>query len=304
MGAENKMPDEYLSRPIHPFEKKADVKTIFGEYEIIEHTNAEADYDYLEDAESILEIVNPYRDENLFIEFGDEFTVYFSGWHAHYFAYESEYERMKRDALGIARGEYAALRFLVCGRYLGEILLTDEISPFTEPAYLISKMYFPEDFLSRIRDKGAVIFAEYWRPDDSYEFYAPSESERGGYGFPRRGGVRFIIKDGKCYGSASARKYDDQTAYIKYVSVDDAENALALRTTLIKLLEDDAKKFGMSEIFVNIDISKLELYSSLGYTEIDKIDDDRIARIDGAVLGFDKTMGKRLIDNINGGEDA
>ena len=38
MGAENKMPDEYLSRPIHPFEKKADVKTIFGEYEIIEHT--------------------------------------------------------------------------------------------------------------------------------------------------------------------------------------------------------------------------------------------------------------------------
>ena len=67
-----------------------------------------------------------------------------------------------------------------------------------------------------------------------------------------------------------------------------------LEITVIKLLEADAKKIGLSRIFRNIDISDFDLYSLLGYTETDKIDNDIVTQLDGAIVTFDKTMIKQL----------
>ena len=68
----------------------------------------------------------------------------------------------------------------------------------------------------------------------------------------------------------------------------------SLEITVIKLLEADAKKNGLSRIFRNIDISNFDLYSLLGYTETDKIDNDKVTQLDGAIVTFDKTMIKQL----------
>jgi hypothetical protein len=64
--------------------------------------------------------------------------------------------------------------------------------------------------------------------------------------------------------------------------------------SVIKHLEEDAKKAGMSRIFTNIEISEESLYTSLGYVETDRIDDGKVLQLNGAKVIFDKTMSKRL----------
>ena len=281
-----------------PINKKSDIKSIFKGYEIIEHTNAEMRYRHLEDNYVVLEVVNPYRNENLFIELAEEFTSFFSRWYSTYFTNEYDYSELKKTALAIINGEYAALSLLIDDEWLGSTLLKDEISQYTNPHDLIDKMHLPKDQLQRIRDNGVIVFADYWKPTDCFEFDIPKESEQTVYSFPRIYGCRFIIKDGKQYGSGLQKQYDNETAMISYVyvddDIDDTYNAAELEIALIRLLEADAKKAGLKRIFSNIEDSEFDLYSSLGYTETAKIDNKRVWRLCGAIVIFDKTMIKEL----------
>jgi N-acetylglutamate synthase-like GNAT family acetyltransferase len=95
-------------------------------------------------------------------------------------------------------------------------------------------------------------YYEYLENDD-----VSSEQNSDEYSYPRRYGVRFIMKGGKCYGSASMKKYDDETAYISYVYIEEVDNADELSASVIKHLEEDAKKAGMSRIFTNTNNRKL-----------------------------------------------
>lgn len=139
---------------------------------------------------------------------------------------------------------------------------------------------------------------EHTNNEEDYEYLenddVPSEQNSDEYSYPRRYGVRFIMKNGKCFGSASMKKYDDETAYISYVYIEEVDNADELSVSVIKHLEEDAKKAGMSRIFTNIEISEESLYTSLGYVETDRIDDGKVLQLNGAKVIFDKTMSKRL----------
>ena len=74
---------------------KHDIASLFCAHKIIEHKNTEEAYAHLENNDVVLEIVNPYRKENLFIEVAGEITISFSGWHAHYALYDPAYSEMK-----------------------------------------------------------------------------------------------------------------------------------------------------------------------------------------------------------------
>lgn len=271
---------------------KHDIASFFCAHKIIEHKNTEEAYAHLENNAVVLEIVNPYRKENLFIEIAGEITVSFSGWHAHYALYDPFYSEMKNDALSIIDGTYGVLCLFRADMCLCSILWKKELSYLTKPADLLSQLHVP---VGTIKDANMVIAAEYWRPDDCYEFEPAGKSEQpSDYSFPRRYSVRFILKDEKCYGSGSQKKYDDTTAYIKAVYVDDVDKASELHAALIKYLEADARKAGASKIFGNISQSEFDLYAALGYTEVPKIDDDKIRKLNGAIVIFDKTMMKNL----------
>ena len=83
-------------------------------------------------------------------------------------------------------GKYAALCFFIDDEWFGATLLKEEISHLVSPRDLIAKMNFSEEHLQKIRDKGVVILADYWKPDDCYEFDVSIESEKTDYTFPRR----------------------------------------------------------------------------------------------------------------------
>ena len=163
---------------------KHDIASLFCAHKIIEHKNTEEAYAHLENNAVVLEIVNPYRKENLFIEIAGEITVSFSGWHAHYALYDPFYSEMKNDALSIIDGTYGVLCLFRADMCLCSILWKKELSYLTKPADLLSQLHVP---VGTIKDANMVIAAEYWRPDDCYEFAPAGKSEQpSDDSFPRR----------------------------------------------------------------------------------------------------------------------
>ncbi len=291
--AKNDNPTGFYDKIDFPSNKKDEVAALFSDYKIIEHTSIENEYNYLEDTDLVLEIVNPYRAENLFIEFAGEFTLYFSDWHSHYDAYEYDFIEMKNDALAIVSGKYAALCFYLNDECFGCKLFHEEVSYFTDPNDLIREMDFPKEHIKRIRDYGVVINIDYWKPNDCWEFEVEKVKETA-YTFPRRYGVRYAVKEGISYGSGSQKKYDNDMSMITYVDVEPITDEFELKRMLIRKLEQDAKKSGAKKIFSNIADDEYDLFMSLGYAESEKIDNDTVHRLCGCIVGFDKTVIKTL----------
>ena len=48
------------------------------------HTNEEPDFDYMENEDVAFVVKNPHNEENLLIELGGEFSVFFGLWHGQY----------------------------------------------------------------------------------------------------------------------------------------------------------------------------------------------------------------------------
>ncbi len=88
--------------------------------------------------------------------------------------------------------------------------------------------------------------------------------------------------------------YNDETSIITYTHIDNVDNPGDVTGNVIRKLEQDAKKAGATQIFANISASESDLYVSLGYSEVAKIDNDRVHELCGAIVEFDKTMMRSL----------
>ena len=69
------------------------------------HTNEEPDFDYMENGDVAFVVKNPHNDENLLIELGGEFSVFFGLWHGQYKAVEYDYDRMKKGHCSHSGGQ-------------------------------------------------------------------------------------------------------------------------------------------------------------------------------------------------------
>ena len=152
--------------------KKNDLLKLLDDYEVKVYSNADVDYDYLSDESFMLVVINPYGDNTLEIEIGDECTVFFAGWHAHYFTFASDYEEMKKDITGILEGDIGVL--LVAnstGRFMHSELYFSEISHLTDEIGLLSNVN--EETTKHLFETGGKIYVKYWKPADSFTFDIP-----------------------------------------------------------------------------------------------------------------------------------
>ena len=290
----NSKPDGFYDAIDFPCKRKADLYEFFKEYTIQEHTNSEKGYDYLFDDDIVLEIINPYQSEPLFIELADRFTLFFKDWHVHYFSYEYDYALMKKDAMSILKGDYGVLCCFIEEKWTGSTLLEEKVTHLSNPEALIEMLDLPKEHLQEIKKKGAAVFANYWNPVDCYEFAVSKAAENPRYSFPRRAFIRFVIRDGKCFGSGGIKQYDEKRTFLYFSYVDGTEDDRKVHAALIQQLEKDAKKNGSEIIFVNVENATFEWYASLGYKEIERIENERIVDLQGAHVIFDKTVAKAL----------
>ena len=239
---------------LSPSSKKSDLLAFlepFG-YPIAVHTDQEPEHDYLSPGGLEIEVVNPGGDENLYFMLEDEFTLCFAGWHAHYFAYESEYSALKEDAKAILENKKAALSVFSAIRWLGSTLTDTEFSYRLDESELMKQAVSHQEFLDEISLKGGRLQAIYWNSDNSYFLDLWRADEKPIYKFPRRGGMRYIVEDGKVLVSGEIREYEPGLACLQYLYTDQsikAEKREFLYQILLEKLEADAAAAGFPSIF-------------------------------------------------------
>ena len=86
------------------------------------HTSEEPDFDYMENEDVAFVVKNPHNDEDLLIELGGEFSLFFGLWHGQYKPEEQDYDRMKQDIAALLAGNAGVLSLYAEDHWLGSAL--------------------------------------------------------------------------------------------------------------------------------------------------------------------------------------
>ena len=96
-----------------------DLLTALSGQHVTVHTSEEPDFDYMENEDVAFVVKNPHNDEDLLIELGGEFSLFFGLWHGQYKAEEQDYDRMKQDIAALLAGRAGVLSLYAEDHWLG-----------------------------------------------------------------------------------------------------------------------------------------------------------------------------------------
>lgn len=156
--------------------KKDELLELLKDYSVSAHTNEEDEFDYLENDDVTLVVKNPLGGEDLQIELGAEFSLFFELWHLHYSAYKADYERMKKDILTIVGGNSGAMTFFADGKWVGSTLCPEIPAEDAKGTDLVEKYWAWEDDspASKSKEKlltlGGEIRFTCWNPANDRTF--------------------------------------------------------------------------------------------------------------------------------------
>ena len=265
-------------------------------YEVSVHSNADEGYDYLEDNDLMLVVKNPYCDETLDIELAGEFSLFFAGWHTHYFTYEYDYEEMKKDIIGLLNGDIGALVVNTSEGWLCSTLYKKDVDHLTDEIQLFKESIHHKETVDKFLRLGGRINIVYWNPADTISFDVVAENINPIRKFPRRSTVRFIVQDGKAIGSGSYKKFEDKTACLTYLLVEpsDEYDEKTVYEELYQILEKDIIADGYKTIFALCENDERDFYHEKGYRLGKERDRDMLIDLMGAEVIHDVTMEKNV----------
>lgn len=117
--------------------------------------------------------------------------------------------------------------------------------------------------------------------------------------FPRECNVRFVELNGVRIGSGSYKKYDEETAYMKYMYVEpsDGYDEYEVYQELYEVLEKDIIDDKYQRILVMTDeTSDVEIFEDNDFEEVEDVfDRELIIRLDGAQVDYKKAYIKKLL---------
>ena len=126
------------------------------------HTNEEPDFDYMENEDVAFVVKNPHNEENLLVELGGEFSVFFGLWHGQYKAVEYDYDRMKKDVAAILAGNAGVLSLYTDGKWQGSTLCPEKVSADADMEKLLAQ--------------GGRVELLYWDPAENKSFMIPAKN--------------------------------------------------------------------------------------------------------------------------------
>lgn len=111
--------------------------------------------------EKEIQIKNRFNEEELYIIWDEEFTMYFGNYHGHYG--EERWEELLEDIEGILSGRFVTGRIESSGRWLGSILYTCEEIPVTSKDKLLKFLFGNQnDFYKEVQRNGGVFSIIAW----------------------------------------------------------------------------------------------------------------------------------------------
>lgn len=275
---------------------REELLTLLAEYEVREYSAADSEYaGRLAEGEILLEIVNPYRGENLFVKLGETYTLSFGFWHTHYSDWEShEHLLMEWDICDFLDDDSRIVSLWLDDKLLDSTQLTDFLSSYTTPDELLDVLDYDCEHLPADRLR-LVVSA--WRPYECLEYsLKPVPCLPDGYAIARQGNnSRLVIKDGLLCGRSYLKNYDDESSLIALLCLEDDEpNKEDITKALLFCLEEDARQAGKTRILHNIKYEELGLYSKLGYQETDTMDKEMLFHRFAVTDRYDMTVQKAL----------
>lgn len=293
---ENDKPQGYYDEIEITASKKDDLLQLLKGYEVSVYSKSDEGYDYPKDNDLMLVVKNPYCDKTLDIELAEEFSLFFAGWHAHYFTYEYDYGEMKQDIMGLLKGDMSALIVQTSEGWIGSCLCKDDVSHLTDEMQLLKNNFQQDETMDKFIRLGGRIKIVYWNPANTISFDVDSRDITPIRKFPRRSTVRFVVQDGKVIGSGSYRKFDNDTACLTYLWIEpsDEYDEKAVYEELYTVLEKDIIADGYRTIVALCDNDERDFYREKGYRVGKKCDQDVLTGLMGESVIHDVAMKKNI----------
>lgn len=139
------------------------------------HTSEEPDFDYMEAGDVAFVVKNPHNEEDLLIELGPEFSVFFGLWHGQYQPVEYDYDRMKKDIAAILAGSACVLSLYAQGKWQGSALCTEPVAADADPVQLLKRCWKAEKPLENLLREGGQLQLLYWAPAQNRSLALPAQ---------------------------------------------------------------------------------------------------------------------------------
>ena len=140
------------------------------------HTNEEPDFDYMENGDVAFVVKNPHSEEDLLIELGGEFSLFFGLWHGQYKAVEYDYDRMKKDIAAILAGNAGAMSLYADGRWQGSALCPEKVSADADMEKLLERCWQKQEPKEKLLAQGGRAELLYWDPAENKSFMIPAKN--------------------------------------------------------------------------------------------------------------------------------
>ena len=162
----DKLPGFYDEIP-YPWDKKDELLTIFSDFEIEIHNAEDPDFEFQDERGISLIIKNPYGGYDIEIEMDAEFSLFFAGWHTHYFTYEYDYHQMIEGAKDIIAGRRFVAFLNRNGEWYGSSL---EDKPITLDEFLNRRKDDPicpytDEQIAEIKNAELDFQLRYWKQE-------------------------------------------------------------------------------------------------------------------------------------------
>lgn len=162
---------EYTSR------KADEIIAVLDGLETVLHMEEDDEYD---DPLVTVEVINPYKGKNMYIELSGEFTLFWGDWHTHYPPCEQDFLKMLEDIRRIIKSEMGTLCLYLGEKWLSSRLWQGHIS-YDEALRELKQDDCLYNFIKGEKEGAVTIRADYWQPGYSAEYNIPvSEFKRNG----------------------------------------------------------------------------------------------------------------------------
>lgn len=115
-------------------------------------------------------IINPYSSMNMDIDIDDGFTVFYDGYHSHYFADIMDYSNLKKFLKSFFENQicYIGMNYGDNKKWLGETSITKEQSENLDIKSVFSFVLKHKEFVEKINRYGGEVCCSFWNPVDNY----------------------------------------------------------------------------------------------------------------------------------------
>ena len=124
----------------------------------------------MENGDVAFVVKNPHSEEDLLIELGGEFSVFFGLWHGQYKAVEYDYDRMKKDIAAILAGNAGAMSLSADGRWQGSALCPEKVSADADMEKLLERCWQKQEPKEKLLAQGGRVELLYWDPAENKSF--------------------------------------------------------------------------------------------------------------------------------------